>query len=504
MKFIKSLPLEKRDDIVNAISLKYSPWFFELWAELDGSRIKLEDYQIDYLLDDSDFTIQNKTRQGGGSLGLALKKYFKAYTNPGYRCDIVSVNQVEATDKIKYVRNIHDSLPAKYQVPLTTDNALSIGFHSGRSKSVIRSVAASKGVRGGRKDVVFDEFAHIDKADELYIAAAPAMIRGGQMDIISTPMGNRGLFSDIWHNRPSPSGKKKYDGFSRHEFAWWDVSHFVKNGDKAEAQRVWKEEYESSIAHMAAFVDRFGSERLLYFTDIFPWDMFLQEFCCVFVDETTAFFPFELIARCAKSRRVPGADQEGYEDEITFDPWDVRPEGNLNEVYMGVDFATGKEGGDETAIEVLEKLPNGQLIERYSMTLGGREWSDFDRQLNFIGELIDKFKPSRTSVDQTALGQPLYQSLLKLKPTYNIEPVTFTNVNKGEMAIGLKLLMEKQTIWIQADNLKMQGQIHNITRTVLPGGGIRYHGEPHDDMFWALCLACKHGSYKPFSIFTLG
>src|SRR5690606_18751495 len=120
-------------------------------------------------LDDSTFKITNKTRQAGGSVQLALAKFFKAYTRKNYRCDIVSINLREATDKIKYIKMFYETLPKKYQIPLEVDNALSIAWHKGKAnQSVINSLAASSGVRGGKKDLVFDEFAHIPKVEDIF------------------------------------------------------------------------------------------------------------------------------------------------------------------------------------------------------------------------------------------------------------------------------------------------------------------------------------------------
>src|SRR5687768_1128484 len=90
--YLEGLPKNKILDICEELAFTYPTWFFELYAELDGKPLALEDYQIAYLLDPNTFRIVSKCRQAGGSLMLALNSFYKAYRNPNYRCDIVSIN----------------------------------------------------------------------------------------------------------------------------------------------------------------------------------------------------------------------------------------------------------------------------------------------------------------------------------------------------------------------------------------------------------------------------
>src|SRR5690606_28698737 len=143
---------------------------FEWLTEVDDEPTVLEEFQIKYLLDESRFKITNKTRQAGGSLVVSMAKFYKAYTTPNYRCDIVSVNRDEAQGKITYAKSLYESLPLRWRSrELTHDNMQRIGF---KGAGELRAVAASSGIRGGRKEIVFDEAAHIERMDELFKAAA--------------------------------------------------------------------------------------------------------------------------------------------------------------------------------------------------------------------------------------------------------------------------------------------------------------------------------------------
>src|SRR5574339_177594 len=124
--FIDSIPERERDRVIEDLCLAYPTWFFELLCEFQGKPLVLDNFQIEYLLDDSMFKIVNKSRQSGGSFQVAMAKFYKSIRVQGYRCDIISTNLREATDKIKYIRDLHETLPKSWRPPLTLNNALSI------------------------------------------------------------------------------------------------------------------------------------------------------------------------------------------------------------------------------------------------------------------------------------------------------------------------------------------------------------------------------------------
>ena len=482
----------------------YPPWFFEVYAEFDGKPLVLEDYQVHYLIDNSTFKITNKARQAGGSLMVALQKLYRAYRNPGYRCSIVSINLKEAIDKIRYIRHIHDSLPPSLKVPLSIDNATSIGFHGvGSKQSIIESIAASAGVRGGRKEVVFDEFAHIPLARELMYAAAPAIINGNlTLDVISTPAGNLDMFSEIWFNRPSEDAEAPFDMFQHHQFIWCDVRRFVKEGAYDECQRVWYEELNQNMDYMRDLVKEFASERLLFFYRFYPWNQFLQEFCGVFLDEAAAFFPQALIQKCL---RPEYAKDENTEEKEYLDPWTERPRDNFNQIFMGVDYGESAKDTDKTSIQILElDGKTGILMHRYSEVLSKDNYPDFPAQGRHIIDVAKRFGVTKLSADFTGLGRGVNPFIKEKAPDLPIEDVNFNIKTKEEMVMNLKSLMEQGRIWIQQKDTALQGQIRNLERKLTEHGQASYSGKPYDDMFWALALAARAGAYKPFAIYRIG
>jgi len=496
--FFSNIPQSERQDVIDQFCLKYPVWFFEWLTSIEDNPLVLENFQISFLNDEHTFKIVNKTRQAGGSLIVAAAKFWKAYRNEYYRCDIVSINLKEARGKIKYIYDLWETLPLRWRHPLVTNNSVAIAFHQGSRKSEVNSLAASAGVRGGKKDIFFDEAAHIEKFSDLYVAALPATIRGkGCFDIVSTPLGRQGKFFDIYENE---SGK--YDNWSRHQFFWFDVSQFCD--DIYGAREAWINEYEQNYTYMPLLFDKFANDRLKEIASELTQEEFNQEFCCEFVDESMAYYPWEMILKCAK----PDEPQKDGDTEYVA-KWFTRPESaHDSEVYIGIDFAEGKVGGDETSIQIIERTRDGDLRHRawfdLSYTSG---YNNFDKQMHFISEeVINKFKPSRVRVDGTGLGIKIAEDL-RLKYGGLIEAVNFNMQSKAEMALSLKGVLEKQTLWLNQDNKRLLGQIHNLKRTVTASGNMTYAApsgkQNHDDMFWALALACKDLNKSKFRILTL-
>lgn len=467
-----------------------------------GEPTVLEEFQIRYLLDEtSRFKISNKTRQAGGSLVVAMAKFWKCYRNEATDCDIVSINRAEAQGKITYVYNLWESLPKRWRHPLSTKTTEQIAFHgSGRSRSRIRSIAASAGVRGGKKDIVFDEAHFIPNFETLFVGALPATVRNsGGFDAVSTPNGQQGRFFTIWADP-----EHKYTDWTRYSFVWLDVTTFCT--DIHEARRVFEEEFHSNVDALVnggELYEAFASEALKKIADSFTAEEFLQEFCGKFVDESTAFYPYVIIDKCRKHSEAQPTPEGGLDRVNVLSQWVDRPDGNDNSITIGIDFAEGKKGGDSTSIQVVEHTENRSML-RFSMDLNhSNGFDDFDAQLHEINSIIAKFKPSQVTVDETGLGRKIAADLKKVHGSL-IQAITFTNQNKEEMALNLKHMLEKESLWLPWDNKPLRMQIHNVKRKIMPTGSIHYSGEPHDDMFWALALACKGKSKRGFRIIALG
>ena len=456
-------------------SLAHPAVWLEMLTELDGQPFRLEPFQIRFLNDKSRSRIVNKSRQIGFSTILAGEVVANAATRSAYKANIISINQDEANDKILIASNLYHSIPEELDEAHAGKQALKpvlyinsadrLGFHRPPRLSEIKSQPASSGVRGGRKDIYFDEAAHIRDFAKLYQAAYPATIRGkGRMTVISTPLGQSGLFHDIFTDEDA------FPQYSRHAVPWWESRYMVKEG--------WLEE---SIA-LASELDtrsrvmKYGNEDIRVIFEGFGGDLmgFQTEFEALFVDETTAYYPWSLIY---------GADLDHQK------VWKGIPAGWSPEGYVsiGVDLAKKR---DETVFTVVEHIEGDGVVHRYVRFVEASQ-EPYAEQFKRLTKLIEQSRATRVTIDATGLGQVFVDNiksgLWKLPPECRMEAVAFTNPRKEAWATRFKGDLQSDVIHLLrvSDLLR---QIHGIQRTKSEAGFYKFAG-PRDDYFWSLILA---------------
>jgi phage FluMu gp28-like protein len=418
------------------------------------------------LHDKSVFRIVNKSRQIGFSTILAGEATFNAVTKPAYKANIVSINQKEAADKIEIAGNLYHSIPDAFKEsdpvlkPVLWTNANDeISFHRPPITSSIISQPASAAIRGGRKDIYSDEFAHIRDAVKLYRAAMPAITRGdSRLTIISTPLGQSGLFYDI------ASNEQAYPQYSRHAVPWWECSAMVR-----------PELYEEALA-LAAEVEgsedrvvKYGTDKLKVIYDGFGGDLigFQTEYEATFADEATAYYTWDLIVNCTDSE-LP-----------LLREWDYRyqAEGYLS---IGVDLARDR---DQTVFTVVEHFEDGRKVVLFTKATQ----APYNEQFDYLTALIQAVKPNRVTIDQTGVGQKFVEDAKRLISGVTVEGSVFTNAKKEKWATTFKGDMQMGNVsWPNIGDLRRQ--IHGIKRTKTETNFYKFAGKK-DDFFWSLMLA---------------
>jgi phage FluMu gp28-like protein len=102
----------------------------------------------------------------------------------------------------------------------------------------------------------------------------------------------------------------------------------------------------------------------------------------------------------------------------------------------------------------------------------------------------------RACIDATGLGMQLAERA-RQKFGWKIEPLTFTERTKEDLAISLKIDLEKRHLRL-VDDEKLRADLRGIRKEVTLGGHSRYAGESegsHCDRFWAKALrqqAARH------------
>ncbi len=448
---------------------------------MDGQPFHLEPYQVRFLNDHSIFRLVNKSRQIGFSTIIGGETVHKAAVNPAYKANIVSINQKEAADKITIAGNLYHSIPDSFKetVPvlkpvLWTNATDEISFHRPPATSSIISQPASAAVRGGRKDIYFDEFAHIRDAVKLYRAAMPAITRGdSRLTIISTPLGQSGLFYDI------ASNEQAYPQYSRHAVPWWECSAMVKPELYGEAL---------ALAHLIDGSEdrvlKYGTDKLHVIFDGFGGDLigFQTEYEATFADETTAYFTWDLIVNCTDSELKvlrewnPNYESEGY-------------------ISIGVDLAKER---DQTVFTVVEHLDDGK--KRVLFTRNTQ--ADYNEQFDYLTVLVKATRANRVTIDQTGVGQKFVEDAKRLITGTNVEGVVFTNAKKEKWATTFKGDMQMGNVsWPDISDLKRQ--IHGIQRTKTETNFYKFSGKS-DDYFWSLMLGLYGEGRVPGRISVLG
>ena len=135
-----------------------------------------EHFQLEHLQDDSQFRIENKSRQIAWSWLVAAEAVADAILN-GVGTIFQSINLGEAQEKIRYAHNVRYALPSSMRLKLITDNKQELEFDNGAR---LISLPGNPQRGKAQMNVVFDEFAHIQKDAAVYTAALPVATKGNR------------------------------------------------------------------------------------------------------------------------------------------------------------------------------------------------------------------------------------------------------------------------------------------------------------------------------------
>ena len=375
-------------------------------------------YQVRWIADQSRFRIALKARQIRWSTTVAYEAFVGA-TFRGRRQLIVSASERQAQEVLSKVKGWGKiasaaGVPVRYATENTTELCVEGG-------SPIISLAQNPAtIEGFSGDVTLDEFSKHPRHKEIYDAIFPSITAGYRISVVGVPYGQDGTFYDLWSKFPS---------YSKHKTT---IHEAIRDGLKVDLDAL-----------------RSGMDA----------DAFRAAFECEFVDESTAFFPYELLLR-----NVGECPAES------------------GEVFVGVDVGRKR---DMTVIYALKKLGDKFYTRRVECLRG----VEFDTQRKAILQVYREEKAGRMAIDATGMGSQLAE---QLKRDVNAEGVTFTAPLKEEMAHKVKRLLEDRVLQLP-DDKELIADIHSVRRTVTSAGNFRFDAERtedgHADRFWALAVA---------------
>jgi phage FluMu gp28-like protein len=437
---------------------------------VEGAR--WEHFQLAHLSDDSTFRIETKSRQIAWSFTVSAEAVARAVLN-GEGTEFVSINLDESAEKIRYGRLVYENLRIGGLPKLIREHILGLEFDNGA-----RIIShPSRPPRGrARMNVVLDEFAHVQRDREIYTAAMPVISKGGVLRIGSSPLGAMGVFWEIAAQELRP-----YPGFARKRTPWWELFAFSLN--PKEARRT------APAMQTSERVELFGNERIKAIYANMPEEDFQQEYEAIFVDETTAWIPWELIKRNQQAFEDAGAvswKASNVDQALSLVPkiLEAIDKGKVEPaLYGGIDVGRTRNLSELTA---LGRTTTGQLPFRLAVSLDNVE---FDDQQRCFKELILQLPFVSVLVDKNGLGMQLAENLER---TGRAQGVDFTNATKQLWAVEAKVQAERTNVPIPPDR-DLAYQIHSIKKTVTAAKNNVFdtarNEKHHADKFWSWALA---------------
>ena len=393
-----------------------------------ASEFGLLPYQQRWLRDGSRFKIGLWARQTGKSFVVSLEAVLDAlehrrtwvFLSRGERQSLELAQKAEA--HLRFLMAAHERFSEPFDVGITQHR---IELPNG--SRLLFLPANPDTARGYTASVVLDEFAFHHDSHAIWAALYPSITRHPDLKVrvVSTPNGNRGKFYELWHHGG--------EVWSRHRVSIWDA---VREGLPVDP-----EELREGLADPLAWA---------------------QEYELEFVDESSAFIPYELILAA--------------EAETLKEDWEPHA------AFLGVDIGRHR---DLTVFVVLERVGDVYWV-RHLRRLHRVPFAEQERELQALLPRV-----ARACIDATGMGEMLAENARRAFG-WRVEPVKFSLQIKADLAQSLRLAFEDRRMRIPRD-LALRNALHSVRRIVTPAGNIRYDAERseqgHADEFWALALA---------------
>ncbi|MGZ4846415.1 MAG: terminase large subunit domain-containing protein [Halobacteriota archaeon] len=235
--------------MLNEVSLALNPIKFAQSLSIDP-----DPWQRDLLLSDERRIILNCCRQSGKTLSVAILALHHALNNPGALVLVLSPSLRQSGELFKKILGFYKDLGKP--IPSNVETALALQLIN-RSR-IVSLPGKEQTIRGfsGVSLLVIDEAAQV--ADDLYYSVRPMLaVSDGRIILLSTPRGKRGFF-----------------------FREWTESE------------MWKK-----IKVTAQECPRISAEFLLEELEALGDYWYEQEYCCVFGENETSLFSWDVIQR---------------------------------------------------------------------------------------------------------------------------------------------------------------------------------------------------------------
>ena len=422
-------------------------------------------YQAAWIQDKSALRIVEKSRQIGLSYADSYHSV-RIAAEKGARLDVwvVSRDEMQAKQYLLYCKRwakiLNYAAEDLGEQVIESDKGLTahvLRFANGLCIYCLSSNPDA--VVGKTGHVKLDEFALHKDQRTLYAVAKPVTQWGGTLSIISTHRGSFTVFNEILTDIKDRGNRM---GWSLHTIP---VQKAVEQGlvEKINAATGKSDTREGWLARQRA--------------ECLDEESWLQEYCCVPSDDSSAFLTYELIAGC---------EYKGGE------AWETDLQDAKGKLFVGVDV--GREH-DLTVLWVVEKL--GDVA--YTRRIITMRKETFDAQEHALYELLKLPQVRRCCIDQSGLGRQFAERAQQRFGKYKVEGVNFSGPVKEELAYPVRAAFEDRSVRIPCDPA-IRSDLRAIKKETTTSGNIRFTADRgangHSDRFWALALALHAAKNK--------
>lgn len=286
--------------------------------------------------------------------------------------------------------------------------------------------------RGFSSNVMLDEFAFHQDSRGIWRALFPVISAGWKLRVVSTPNGKGNKFYDLMTGQD--------DGWSRHVV---DIHQAVADGLPRDIEELRR---------------ALGDE-----------DAWAQEFELQWLDEASAWLPYDLISAVE------------HEDAGLPELYGGRP------VFVGVDIGRRH---DLWVAWVLE--PVGDVL--WTREIVELERATFAEQDEVLDDIFRRYVVARLCMDQTGMGEKPVEDAQRRYGSARVEGVLFTGPSKLVMATAGKEAFEGRRIRIPEGQPRLRADLHSLRKASSATGAPRFVVEDegaksHADRAWAGLLA---------------
>lgn len=258
-------------------------------------------------------------RQSGKSTIVSSLPCHLAKYRPGALCIVIAPTEKQAREDMLKIRQFMQLDKTYPKIKRASDDML---FLENRSRIIVVP-ATEAGARGYSKPdlVLIDEASRVD--DEVYNSGITAMFTGnpeGRLILLSTPHGKQGFFFQRW--------VMTGDGWERYEIRspWVPIvalgGHDLVRMDNRSMQIFVEDRKNRNIWACLSPRHENHEEQLDILRDQ-GQRLYLQEFCCDFVETDTTVFDYE---------DIMAAFDAGEEETLVFDELEVDTEAEVLEL----------------------------------------------------------------------------------------------------------------------------------------------------------------------------